>query len=172
VWIAQEILIPDGFKIFIFDGVRHFEMTLLGRYLREIFTHNQPPIPPFGKTYFDWRADKLVLLRIIDPFQIRNLDRPTPPSLLYCFSSCACQIKRDRIFALLPLLIRNLRVEADYDVDIELLFRRILGQHRLHNSIDELMAFGATLIEALEMRSPVPQIVNTSATTSDSTPSK
>lgn len=117
-------------------------MTVLGAYLQHVHSQarNRNAVVPLGEKFFNWRRNDLTQAR-------RENVKPSLALLLYHFVGCGCQIKRDRVFALLPLAHPRPRIEIDYDVDSEVLFRRILGLHMDDCSIEDLMACGATLVE-------------------------
>jgi len=157
VWIAQEVLLPSKYRVFVFDGAISHQMVILSEYLSAIAVGvaGSPRKEPFGLRYFDWRS-------AASQFHQTSHLKPSLSSLLSLFASCGCQEKRDRIFALLPLADTKPCIEIDYDTDLESLFREILGLFMTENTIDEVMILGAQLIEALELRGPT-------ATTNDIT---
>ncbi|KAF1927272.1 uncharacterized protein M421DRAFT_421663 [Didymella exigua CBS 183.55] len=152
-WIAQEVLLPRKSRVFLFTGSALWEMADLAPLLTEIAKDSQLlgqlhfAWPKFlGQEYFEGR----------DPTTTRFREERdcSLSSLLSLYVYSGCQDSRDRIFALLSLANPRPCIEVDYEKTPICLFRDVLSQSMEGEAIDGVLAFGATLIEALELRRP------------------
>ena len=158
VWIAQEILSRSSENsLIIFSGRRFFDMF----YLRDqLLTMTDT---------FDWnwrKAEKekrpglheavpmcVKYLLWLDPHNHHPGDtRASLPSLLTYFYRGGCRDKRDRVFALLSLAHQQPHIEVDYEIEPTKLFQTILESFMDAEPLDKIMRFGASLIQALEIR--------------------
>lgn len=73
------------------------------------------------------------------------------PSLLDNFAYCGCFDKRDRIYSLLSLANSKPNIVVDYQTDRITLVRTVLGQFFEHLALDQLLLFGAGLVQALDI---------------------
>ncbi|KAF2026665.1 hypothetical protein EK21DRAFT_92214 [Setomelanomma holmii] len=154
VWIAQGILVPRAFGACIFDGDRFWEMPPLQPLLTEITNDSQADdrFKSLCREYLWWRNPVFM--------QRRANQDSSLSSLLSQFDSSGCQDPRDRIFALLSLAEPRPLIKVDYKKDRACLFREILGQSLQGKAIDDVLALGAKLIDALELpQGPVAPLV-------------
>lgn len=143
VWIAQEVLLPPGFLVYVFDGTYFHEMVRLNGLFRKLLHGREHLKRAFGHYYFNWRS--------IECTRIRKRDgMPSLSSLLSLLSRCGCQNRLDRVYALLSLVDPGHDIPIDYDIDRNLLLRMVLGRFMADMPLDGVLEFGAYLIEALE----------------------
>jgi hypothetical protein len=154
IWIAQELLMPsERTRILVFSGSMFVELKDLGEQLKcikyalarqEGTTKDALPIG-MVEYYRAWRAWRTLGS---PAFQ------PSLATLLTCFSHCGCQHKRDRIFALSSFVEEQIFIDIDYGADRVTLFRRIMDGYMSNKPINEVLHFGAILIQILEVRKP------------------
>jgi hypothetical protein len=167
IWIAQEILLPSAFKVFIFDGISKHSLSVLGSYFGEVLRGDEEEKKIEEKDGMDGsRYFIFMLVKAIGWGE--STTKPSLINLLAEFGRCRCQDDRDRIFALLALASPDIDVEVDYNIEPAELFRVVLGQHLRNTPIDHLLHFGALLINALRLQN----LSNEPGSTRDGTPSR
>ncbi|KAF2827026.1 hypothetical protein CC86DRAFT_455594 [Ophiobolus disseminans] len=127
IWIAQEVLLPSEYSVFVFDGDACYEMSHLYDYLSEFKSEAScGSSSTLGMSYFEARSKD----RLKDA--------------------------RDRIFALLPLARAGSKsnLNINYDSDASQLFRAVFEHFMGDEPMEDIMSFGALLIEALEIIRP------------------
>ncbi|KAF2823640.1 hypothetical protein CC86DRAFT_408673 [Ophiobolus disseminans] len=107
-----------------------------------------------GHSFLKWRDQKVITDFHANP-------EPSLSTLLAFFAGSGCENKRHRIFALLPLTDTGSLIGAGYDSDATDLCRVLLGLYMKDKTIDEMVTFGARLIEALDIREPIHENQNT-----------
>jgi hypothetical protein len=150
MWIAQEILLPSAFKVFIFDRISKHGLSVLGSYFHEVLRGDEEEKEMEEEDGMDgFRYSTLMLVKAIGWGE--STTKPSLINLLAESGRCKCQDDRNRIFALLALASPDIDVEVDYNIKPAELFRVILGQHLRDTLIDHLLHFGALLINALRL---------------------
>jgi hypothetical protein len=163
VWIAQEILLPEGawrgyeaVKIFLGPRVKGFNqvyktvcnvekvlvLPLMSLEVEtDIHTYEMYHAYDGGRKQDNWSL-------------IKSKFGLSLPELLPTFRHCKSGDPRDRIFALLSLAGGKPQIDIDYAIDEVSLFQHVMEQFMDGTALDELLWFGATLIEASELRCP------------------
>jgi hypothetical protein len=163
VWIAQEILLPEGAwrgyeVVKIFLGTRVMDFNHVYKTVCNVEKVLVLPLMSLGvktdiHTYEMYHAYGGGRKQ-----NYWSLTRPkfglSLPELLPTFRHCKSGDRRDRIFALLSLAGRKPQIDIDYAIDEISLFQHVMEQFMDGTALDELLWFGATLIEALELRCP------------------
>jgi hypothetical protein len=145
VWIAQEILLAKGEVVVLTNrqliGFRHLYLLTLWARLR-VDNHG---LTPSLRSMYDIYGMA---------FAAKRNKPATLPDLLPIFQHCGCRDRRDQIFALLSLTVDPSAIVVDYRSDRIALLRHVLQRSIDGLSIDEVLEFGANLIQAIDLRSP------------------
>jgi hypothetical protein len=145
VWIAQELLMPLDEEVYIFSGTNCYNFHMVGTQLDRINPRHEDGTRFLTVRYYDWRVDR---------HRIGSRAGASLPTILTHFAGGQCYDKRDRIFALLSLAKSVPHIEVDYALDSTALLQDVLEKFMDGNPLDVLLLFGATLIQALEIRQP------------------
>lgn len=152
LWVAQEVLLVCGAphrKLAIFTGRQLIDFDCLYRgIVRMTSDIGRSAIPRLNDSQYNKYGQYSMYRNTPDDRFII----PAPLANLLAMFRLGCRDRRDRIFALLSMSSDASNICVNYQLTRRQLFRHILQLFIDKFTLDESLAFGAILIESLELQ--------------------
>jgi hypothetical protein len=157
VWIAQEMLLPSPFKVFVFDGIDKHEIEVLHDYLKVVLEQHQEwgGKEPWSQDYDEFFVVRY-FARTLWKAAVQEEEglKPSLMILLPVFAICGCQDHRIRECKKRKYSLSDIDAEVDYNIKPAEICQNVLGQFLPGAAVDYFLHCGALLVNAPKLQNP------------------